>query len=121
MRKICLAVVFLLAIIVICLPMYNATSQALMTRHVGASEQGELQGALGSLRGISMLVGPGLFAFTFAQFVGPWRAAGLPGAPWYLAALLYAVALAIAWRVTTVQDDAALPAPEPAPIPYVEG
>lgn len=113
--------VFLASIVVICLPMYNATSQALMTRHVGPSEQGELQGALGSIRGISMLIGPGIFAFTFAQFVGPLRAAGLPGAPWYLAALLYGAALAIAWRVTTAHDNTTLPAPEPAPIPYVEG
>jgi len=114
-------IVFLASIVVICLPMYNATSQALMTRHVNASEQGELQGALGSIRGISMLIGPGLFAFTFAQFVGPLRAAGLPGAPWYLAALLYGIALVLAWRVTTARDDAVFPAPEPAPLPYVEG
>ena len=114
-------VVFIIAIVVICLPMYNATSQALMTRHVSAAEQGELQGALGSLRGISMLLGPGLFAFTFAQFVGPWRGLGIPGAPWYLAALLYGGALVLAWRVTSSADDVVLAVPEAAPIPYVEG
>jgi DHA1 family tetracycline resistance protein-like MFS transporter len=114
-------IIFLVAIVIICLPMYNATSQSMMTRHVSASEQGELQGALGSIRGISMLVGPGLFTFVFAQFIGPWRALGIPGAPWYLAALLYAGALLLAWRVTTAKDDVVLPVPEGAPISYVDG
>ena len=114
-------IVFLIAIVPICLPMYNATSQALMTRHVGRSEQGELQGALGSIRGISMLLGPGLFSFVFAQFVGPWRSAGVTGAPWYLAAALYLGALALAWRVTTTKDDVILPLPEATAITTVEG
>ncbi len=114
-------IVFLIALVIVCLPMYNATSQALMTRHVSASEQGELQGALGSIRGISMLVGPGLFTVVFAQFIGPWRSFGLPGAPWYLAALMYAGAFVLAWRVTTRSDDVVLQIPEPAPISYVDG
>jgi DHA1 family tetracycline resistance protein-like MFS transporter len=114
-------IIFLLAIVIICLPMYNATSQSMMTRHVGASEQGELQGALGSLRGISMLIGPGLFTFVFAQFIGPWRTLRIPGAPWYLAAVMYAGALVLAWRVTTRKDDVALPVPDSAPISYVDG
>ncbi|MBV8373584.1 MAG: TCR/Tet family MFS transporter [Candidatus Eremiobacteraeota bacterium] len=114
-------VVFLLAIVIICLPMYNATSQSMMTRHVSASEQGELQGALGSIRGISMLIGPGLFTLVFAQFVGPLRELRIPGAPWYLAALMYAGAFVLAWRVTTPRDDVALPIPEAAPISYVDG
>ncbi len=114
-------IVFLIAIVVICLPMYNATSQSLMTRRVGPSEQGELQGALGSIRGISMLLGPGLFTIVFAQFIGPWRALGVPGAPWYLAALLYTVAFGVAWRATGRADDVALPVPDPAPVTYVEG
>ena len=114
-------VVFIVALVIVCFPMYNATSQALMTRHVGASEQGELQGALGSLRGISMLIGPGLFTFVFARFIGPWHAAGVRGAPWYLAAILYTAALALAWRVTSPRDDVALPTPEAIPIPMPEG
>ena len=92
-----------------------------MTRRVRPDEQGELQGALGSLRGISMLVGPGIFSLTFAQFAGPWRSLGLIGAPWLLAALLYTVALVIAWRVTSRADDVVLPAPEPGPAIYAEG
>ncbi len=113
--------VFLVAAVIISLPMYQASSQALMTRRVRPEEQGELQGALGSLRGISMLVGPGIFSLTFAQFAGPWRSLGLIGAPWLLAAMLYTVALVIAWRVTSRADDVVLPAPEPGPTVYAEG
>jgi DHA1 family tetracycline resistance protein-like MFS transporter len=114
-------IVFLIAAVIISLPMYQASSQALMTRRVGPQEQGELQGALGSVRGISMLLGPGLFTLTFAQFAGPWRSLGLIGAPWLLAALLYTVALFVGWRVTSREDDVVLPLPEPAPPIYAEG
>jgi MFS transporter, DHA1 family, tetracycline resistance protein len=113
-------IAFLIAAVIISLPMYQASSQALMTRRVGAEEQGELQGALGSVRGISMLIGPSIFALTFAQFAGPWRSLGLIGAPWLLAALLYTVSLALAWRVTSRADDVVLPLPEPAPPMYAE-
>lgn len=114
-------ILFLVAAVIISLPMYQASSQALMTRRVGPAEQGELQGALGSVRGISMLLGPSLFAFTFAQFAGPWRSLGLMGAPWILAAILYLVSLTVAWRVTSRADDVVLPIPEPAPPIYAEG
>jgi MFS transporter, DHA1 family, tetracycline resistance protein len=114
-------VIFLIAAVIISLPMYQASSQALMTRRVGSAEQGELQGALGSIRGISMLIGPLLFTLTFAQFAGPWRSFGLTGAPWFLAALLYCGSLFLAWRVTSHADDVVLPEPEPAPPIYAEG
>ncbi|MGA8575847.1 MAG: TCR/Tet family MFS transporter [Candidatus Cybelea sp.] len=113
-------ILFLVAAVMIALPMYQASSQALMTRHVAPTEQGELQGALGSVRGISMLIGPALFTLTFAQFAGPWRSLGLIGAPWLLAALLYAVSLFVAWRVTSRADDVVLPVPDPAPPLYAE-
>ena len=77
------------------------TSQALMTQRVSASEQGELQGAIGSLRGIAMIIGPQIFAATFAYFIS--RGHRLPGAAWYLAALLLALSLAIAWPVAKEQ------------------
>jgi DHA1 family tetracycline resistance protein-like MFS transporter len=113
-------IVFFVGAIIISLPMYQASSQALMTRRVSAGEQGELQGALGSLRGISMLVGPAIFTLTFAQFAGPWRSLGLIGAPWLLAAILYSISLLVAWRVTSNADDVVLPLPEPAPPIYAE-
>jgi DHA1 family tetracycline resistance protein-like MFS transporter len=74
------------------------TSQSLMTWRVSASEQGELQGAIGSLHGIAMIIGPQMFASTFAYFIS--RDHHMPGAPWYLAALLLAISLVIAVYVT---------------------
>ena len=71
------------------------TSQSLMTQRVSPSEQGELQGAIASLRGIAMIVGPQIFATTFAYFIAP--AHHLPGTPWYLAASLLTISLVIAW------------------------
>ena len=75
------------------------TTQTLMTRQVSASEQGELQGAIGSLRGIAMIIGPQMFASTFAYFIS--RDHHLPGAPWYLAALLLTTSLVIAVYATS--------------------
>ena len=80
--------------------LFGPSSQGLMTRHVGPSEQGQLQGANSSLMGITGLIGPGLFTLTFASFIGTRRDWGLPGAPFLLAALLMAIALVLAWRVT---------------------
>ena len=59
----------------------GSTSQSLMTEHVPPFEQGELQGALASLRGVGMLIGPGLFSLTFAYFIAPQH--HLPGADVY--------------------------------------
>jgi MFS transporter, DHA1 family, tetracycline resistance protein len=75
----------------------GSTSQSLMSQHVSPSEQGELQGALASLRGVAMLFGPGIFSLTFAYFIAPQHL--LPSAPWYLASLLMLVSLAVAWSV----------------------
>lgn len=80
----------------------------LMSRLVGPSEQGQLQGANTSLASLSSLVGPALFSLTFAYFIAqpgsPW-----PGAPFLLAGLLLLVAGAAAWRVTARPRPAALP------------
>lgn len=96
--------VFLAAIAVNCFWSFaGPTSQSLMTRRVSTSEQGELQGALASLRGVAMLIGPGLFSLTFAYFIAPEHL--LPGAPWYLAAILMVISLAVAWSVARDKKD----------------
>jgi DHA1 family tetracycline resistance protein-like MFS transporter len=43
-----------------------------------------------------MIVGPSIFSITFATFITSGRAFHLPGAPWYLAALLLLAAMAVA-------------------------
>ncbi len=113
--------VFLFAILVACLSIYNSPMQSLMTKRVGPQEQGELQGAMGAVRGIAALIGPFLFTLMFYQFAGPWRSMNLLGAPFFFAAALAAVGLAIAIRVTTREDDVVMPLPEPVPITVIEG
>ncbi len=79
-------------------------SQSLMSRLVGPSEQGQLQGANTALMSIAGIVAPGLFALTFAYFIEPIPGRLiLPGAPYLLAALLLVVAAAIAVRATEPQ------------------
>jgi DHA1 family tetracycline resistance protein-like MFS transporter len=78
----------------------GAASQGLMTRRVGVSEQGQLQGANGSVRSITELLGPRLFTQSFAFFVAAGAPLRLPGAPFLLASLLLAAALLMAWQVT---------------------
>lgn len=80
-------------------------AQGLMSRRVGASEQGQLQGANSSLRGISGMIGPGVFTLIFAAFIGARSDWHLPGAPFYLAALLLVGAGILAWRVARAHPD----------------
>jgi MFS transporter, DHA1 family, tetracycline resistance protein len=66
-------------------------AQSSMTRQVGPSEQGRLQGALSSLRGMAGLVGPLLFTQTFV--VGISGGHRTPGAPYLVVAglLIFAI------------------------------
>ncbi len=86
-------------------------TQSLMTRRVSSSEQGQLQGAIASINGMTGLIGPTLFTQTFAYFLRsdsvlslqPSRLSTsfeLPGAPFILASLMLFSAVVIAWRTT---------------------
>ena len=77
----------------------SPAAQGMMTRRVGESEQGELQGAIGSLSSLAWIIGPGVFTFTFAYFIEPAHGWNLPGAPWYLAAFLLFIAMSMATRI----------------------
>jgi DHA1 family tetracycline resistance protein-like MFS transporter len=74
-------------------------AQGMMTRRVSETEQGELQGAISSLRSLSVIVGPGLFTFTFAYFIDQHHGWNIPGAPWYLGAALLFIAMGMSTRV----------------------
>ena len=74
------------------------STQALITRQVGADVQGRIQGALMSLVSLAGIVGPALFAGSFGLFIGKHAPMHLPGAPFLIAAVLLATAIAIAWR-----------------------
>jgi len=88
--------VFLLGIAMTALyGLSHPSLQSLMTRCVGPSEQGQLQGANGSLNGIASMIAPILFTQAFALAVGRFRNLNLPGAPFLLAAMLLVAALAV--------------------------
>lgn len=112
---------FIAGIIVLCLSIYNSPMQSLMSKRVGPGEQGELQGAMGSVRGIAMMIAPLIFAWAFSQVSGPWRSLAPLGSPFFLAAAMLVVAIYVTWRVTTRADDEVLPLPEPIPVTVVEG
>ena len=94
-------------------------TQAIMSRRVDATEQGRLQGALGSLRGITGMMGPALFTLTFAAFIhgGGMAQRGwhLPGAPFLVSALLLFVALWVGIRVSRGELPMAPTIPEAVP------
>ncbi|HWG96556.1 MAG TPA: MFS transporter, partial [Nitrospira sp.] len=79
-------------------------TQSLMTRRVSSAEQGQLQGAIAGINGMTGMIGPILFTQTFAYFIRSDSAAGrsieLPGAPFILASLMLLGAAVIAWRTT---------------------
>ncbi len=93
-------------------------TQSIMSRRVGPTAQGRLQGALGSLRGVTGMIGPGLFTTTFAAFTAAgWmgrRGLHVPGAPFLLSAVLVLGGLAVAWTVGRPRpEDAASTATDP--------
>jgi DHA1 family tetracycline resistance protein-like MFS transporter len=89
-------------------------AQGMMTRRVSEREQGELQGAISSLRAIAVIIGPALFTFTFAYFIDAKHGWNVPGAPWYLAALLLFFAMIMSTRIPRVSADAESTSPAPA-------
>jgi DHA1 family tetracycline resistance protein-like MFS transporter len=92
---------FLAAVPVVALwGLASPAAQGLMTRHIGPTEQGALQGAAGSVMGIATMIGPWLFAATFAYFIGEGTRWHLPGAAFMLAALLLALGAVVAARIT---------------------
>jgi DHA1 family tetracycline resistance protein-like MFS transporter len=71
----------------------------MMTHRVSEREQGELQGALQSMRSITFIIGPVLFSQTFSWFIDPKHSVLMPGAPFYLAALLLFTAMVMSTRI----------------------
>jgi DHA1 family tetracycline resistance protein-like MFS transporter len=89
-------------------------TQGLMTRCVSPGEQGLLQGAQSSVRGMTGLIGPLLFTQVYALFIGDLGGLGLPGAPFLLAGALTLAAMALAFAVTRrTRIEATLAAPAP--------
>jgi DHA1 family tetracycline resistance protein-like MFS transporter len=89
--------------------------QALMSRRVKPSEQGQLQGALSSMRGISSMIGPVLFTQIFAVAIRGDRVPHLPGAPYLLSAVLIVGAVLLSWRVARSRVPESIPSEQVTP------
>jgi DHA1 family tetracycline resistance protein-like MFS transporter len=90
-------------------------AQSMMTHRVSEREQGELQGALQSMRSITFIIGPWLFLRVFSWFIDPKHALHLPGAPYYQAAALLLAAMLMSTRIK--QDAPAAPRSTSIPPP----
>jgi DHA1 family tetracycline resistance protein-like MFS transporter len=73
--------------------------QALISREVPPTEQGEMQGALNSLGGIAAIVGPLLGTALLARFGGPGSNPYVPGAPFLAGAAFDVLGLVFALGV----------------------
>jgi MFS transporter, DHA1 family, tetracycline resistance protein len=76
------------------------TSQSIISRQVGPSDQGKLQGALSSVVAFTGIFAPFVFTGLFAYFSKQGAMVYLPGAAFLLAALLVALAAIQADRAT---------------------
>lgn len=72
--------------------------QAVISQQVPPDEQGLLQGALAGLTNLTSVIGPPVTAGLFAYFVSPGAPFALPGAAFFLCALLSLTALLMARR-----------------------
>lgn len=72
------------------------SAQSLMSHQVSVSEQGQLQGAVNSLRGIAGMIGPALFTTVYAAAIRSSAIWHDPGAPFYVAAFALLVSFGMA-------------------------
>jgi MFS transporter, DHA1 family, tetracycline resistance protein len=85
------------------------SAQSLLSRKTSPSEQGQLQGAINSLRGIAGLVGPGFFTYVFSKSVGIGAVVHSPGTPFYVAASMLLIGLVLAQFTTRSPNPALQP------------
>jgi DHA1 family tetracycline resistance protein-like MFS transporter len=78
--------------------------QAMISRKVSASEQGELQGSLNSLSGIAAITGPLIGTTLLAHFSAETDSPRIPGAAFFAAAAFNALGLALALRLFARSD-----------------
>jgi len=71
---------------------------AMMSSRVRADQQGELQGAVGSLTSVASILGPFAMTQSLAWFTAPQAPVYFPGAPFVLAALLTLTGLGVLIR-----------------------
>lgn len=97
--------------------LYQPSLNNMISKRLSASEQGELQGAIGSIAGLALMLGPLPMTYFFKKFteVEGTEALYLPGAPFIFGAGLSVIALIIFLIVTTKADrDARFDTNEPS-------
>lgn len=79
--------------------------QSIITGHVPANEQGELQGALTSLISATSILSPVIMTGLFAHFTSKSTSVYFPGAPFVLGATLMAAAGIVAYKVLNKEKE----------------
>jgi DHA1 family tetracycline resistance protein-like MFS transporter len=79
-------------------------AQSLLSRKASPSEQGQLQGAVNSLRGIAGLLGPSFFTYIFSKSIS--TGIHIPGSPFYTAAAMLLIAVLLAQHTARTSDSA---------------
>ncbi|MDZ4850499.1 MAG: TCR/Tet family MFS transporter [Pirellulaceae bacterium] len=82
---------------------FTPAIQGLMSRRLGPSVQGQLQGANGSLMGIAGMIGPGLFSGIYAYSVNPETPLSFPGMPFLVASGCLVIAIFIAGKTLHIK------------------
>jgi DHA1 family tetracycline resistance protein-like MFS transporter len=72
------------------------SAQSIMSRQVKPSEQGQMQGAVQSLRGLAGIFGPMMFTYIFSKSYGVTAPIPVPGLAFFVAAGLLVLSLAVA-------------------------
>lgn len=72
--------------------------QGIMSKAVDDNQQGELQGALTSVSALAMIIAPMIMTYVFYAFTGPDAPVYLPGASFFLSAMLMVVGLIVFLR-----------------------
>jgi DHA1 family tetracycline resistance protein-like MFS transporter len=88
--------------------MASPTVRALLSAATPADRQGRLAGGMASVEGLTAIAAPVIASTLFSIFAAPGAAVHLPGAPFLVAACLFAAASVAVWRskadVRTTQD-----------------
>ncbi len=73
--------------------------QALLSARAGPDQQGQVQGALASMQGLTAIIAPLVSGWAFSTFAAAGALVHLPGAPFLLAAMAYGAAYLVVRRV----------------------
>ena len=79
--------------------------QSIITGHVPANEQGELQGALTSLISATSIISPVIMTSLFSYFTAKSTSIYFPGAPFVLGAVLMVAAGIVAYKVLNKEKE----------------